>query len=402
MATCYSISVPDTGTDTSSTIRRTHKSELVGKQSLHGCMTLYESFARSIKLYLGRRCLGQRPIDTLSGSPGLFLFRSYAEIGRSVKYVASGLIKEKLINPNSDGLLTLGIYLKNSSAWIVAENACYYLSAVAVPLYDTLGADTLEFIINQTGMETIVCSSKELKMLSSIASNCPTLKSVIVTDLSVPHTVCAAMMRAVNVKTISLHDLERIGEAYPAPPRPPQANDIATICYTSGTTGKPKGALISHKNMISVMTAGLEGVILAHKEDLYLSFLPLPHIFERIVVNSLLASGAAIGFYRGDILKVVEDLIALQPTIFCAVPRLYTRIHDKFNLKITSETGIQGYLLRTALSTKLKNLRENGVTKHRVWDPLVFLKAKKALGMQNVRLMISGGAPLPVNTMEVN
>lgn len=401
MSSSYSQSIPDTGTVNSTTIRRTHKSDLIGKYSLHGSLTLYETFSRSARQFSERRCLGHRPIDTLNGSPGLFLFRSYGEIGRSVKYVASGLIKEGLITPNDDGLRTLGIFLKNSSAWVVAENACYYLSAVTVPLYDTLGPDTLEFIINQTGLTTIICSSRELKVLAKVANKCPSFQAVIITDLTIPHTMCVELMRSVNIKVISLHDLERIGEAYPSPPKPPQATDIATICYTSGTTGKPKGALISHQNMLSVMAAGLEGVIQARKEDLYLSFLPLPHIFERIVVNSLLACGAAIGFYRGDILKVVEDLQALQPTLFCAVPRLYTRIHDKFKNKVSSEKGIQGYMLRRALTTKINNLRQHGVTKHRLWDSVVFMKAKRALGLQNVRLMISGGAPLPVQTMEV-
>jgi long-chain acyl-CoA synthetase len=117
-------------------------------------------------------------------------------------------------------------------------------------------------------------------------------------------------------------------------------------------------------------------------------------------VNSLLASGAGVGFYRGDITKVVEDLAALQPTVFCAVPRLYTRIHDRIALKISEEKGISGKVLRLALSTKSKNFRENGEVKHGLWDRLVFQKIKVSLGLQNVRLIISGGAPLPAATME--
>lgn len=201
-------------------------------------MTLYESFSRSAKLNADRSCLGLRPIDTLNGAAGFFLFRTYAEIVRSVRCTASGLVKEGLILPNDDGLLTLGLYMKNCPAWIVAENACYYLNAVVVPLYDTLGADTIEFIINQTGLQTIICSSKELASLAAVAHKCPSLRAVVVTDLSMPHAACSQVMKAANVRVISLHDLERIGEAYPTNPTPPQATDIATICYTSGTTGK--------------------------------------------------------------------------------------------------------------------------------------------------------------------
>ena len=234
----YSQCVPHTGSSSSTLIRRTHKSDLIGKLSWKGSLTLYESFCKSAKQNLDRRCLGQRPVDTLNGTAGLFLFRTYAEILRSIRCTASGLVKEGLIMPNSDGLLTLGIYMKNCSAWIVAENACYYLNAVVVPLYDTLGPDTIEFIVNQTGLQTIVCSSKELASLAAVAHKCPTLRAVVVTDLSVPHTVCSQVMKAANIQVVSLHDLERIGDAYPTDPRPPQPTDIATICYTSGTTGK--------------------------------------------------------------------------------------------------------------------------------------------------------------------
>jgi long-chain acyl-CoA synthetase len=244
MTTCYSQSVPHTRTKDSTAIRRTHLAELVGKLSHRGSLTLFETFSKSAHEYADRRCLGYRPIDTLNSSPGRYLFRTYAEVSRSVRNIASGLVKEGLIFPNHDGFLVLGLYLKNSCAWVMAENACYYLNAVVIPLYDTLGADTVEYIVNQTGIQTIICSAKELSSLASVASSCPTLGAVVVADLSVPHVACVEVMKDANIKVFSLHDIERIGEAYPCPPSPPQAQDIATICYTSGTTGKVRKHLL--------------------------------------------------------------------------------------------------------------------------------------------------------------
>ena len=151
---------------------------------------------------------------------------------------------------------------------------------------------------------------------------------------------------------------------------------------------------------MTVCAAGLDSCLHVRNDDMYLSFLPLPHIFERIVVNSLLACGAAIGFYRGDPLKIIEDVIALKPTIFCAVPRLYNRIYDKINQKVASSTGLSGKMLRVAVTTKLKNLKQHKLLSHSVWDPLVFDKIKVSLGMHRVRIMLSGGAPLPLATMD--
>jgi long-subunit acyl-CoA synthetase (AMP-forming) len=205
MTTCYSQSVPHTRTKDSTAIRRTHLAELVGKLSHRGSLTLFETFSKSAQEYADRRCLGYRPIDTLNSSPGRYLFRTYAEVSRSVRNIASGLVKEGLILPNHDGFLVLGLYLKNSCAWVMAENACYYLNAVVIPLYDTLGADTVEYIVNQTGIQTIICSAKELSSLASVASSCPTLGAVVVADLSVPHVACLEVMKDANIKVFSLH-----------------------------------------------------------------------------------------------------------------------------------------------------------------------------------------------------
>lgn len=298
----------------------------------------------------------------------------------------------------------LGLFLKNCSAWVIAEQACYRQGAVTIPLYDTFGAETLEYIIQQTKLETILCSTKELALLAQVSKTCPSLKTIIVADAC--HlgaaTAATAAIRGTLLRLMMWDDVVRSGEVNAAsvPPRPPAPSDVATICYTSGTTGKPKGAIISHQNLVAVSAAGLESTMHVHDQDVYLSFLPLPHIFERIVVNSLLARGAAIGFYRGDPLKIIEDVTALKPTIFCAVPRLYNRIYDKISHKVTHQVGLSGQMLRLAVRAKLTNLRQHGQVGHSVWDGVVFDKIKASLGLQRVRLMLTGGAPMPSSTME--
>jgi long-chain acyl-CoA synthetase len=180
--------------------------------------------------------LGERPIDS-SGNAGLYLFHSYAETGITVRKFASGLAKEELLGSNDDGLKMLGIFMKNSSYWIVAEQACFYLGALTVPLYESTGKETLEFILNETALETVVCSESQLRALVNVASLCPSLKTVVVTSLALS-TEYLDLAKSANLSIVTVYDIERIGEAFPAPPRPPEPDSLATLCYTSGTTGK--------------------------------------------------------------------------------------------------------------------------------------------------------------------
>lgn len=395
----YSIEVPYSSTDTSSTIRRSYKTHLIGHSANNGSITLFEAFNRACHLYGDNECLGERAIDSL-GNASPFLFKSYAEIANEVKNFASGLKKLNLISKNDQGLDMLGIYMHNCYQWIVSEQACYYLSAITVPLYDTLGPDTIEYCTNECQLNTILCNSKGMEMILNITRKTPTLKNVIVVDFNDSKRLKAISQTHQNIKIYKYEDIIRCGEAFLSPPTPPLPSTIATLCYTSGTTGNPKGAIITHGNLLSASVAGLEGSIRATSADAYLSFLPLPHIFERLVINSLISCGCKIGFFRGNTLELIDDIKALEPSIFCAVPRLLNRIYDKIMTGARSKTGMTKSIFMNALTTKLDNLHKNGNRDHWLYDRLVFTSLKKALGFTNLRIMLSGGAPLAGHVME--
>lgn len=428
-------------------IRRSPKSEILFTKSLRGCLTLFETFRNAAKKYPNRPCLGARVVDS-QGNVGRFLFKSYNWCSRTSDELAAGMVKEGLIPASAEtlkantpnlfresgigehGARVLGIYMKNCPEWILFEYACYSIRTATVPLYHTLDLPSLKYIIEHTQLTTVVCSleHEELSNLCQLKEEggVPSLKAVILNFESlalVPPPVLSRASKA-QLKLMTIWELARIGRAYPARLVCPSGGDIATFCYTSGTTGVPKGALITHENIMSVANAALLSVFPdMGPTDTYLSFLPLPHIFERMVLSVLLSSGAAIGFSRGDPQKVVEDTAAMQPTIYCAVPRLLNKIHDKILLATVPPLGdsnnpgsnnaggkntpkeswgawMKRSMLSEALRVKTAQFRATGQTQHGLWDALLFKKLKNALGLGNVRHMLSGGAPLSVATAE--
>lgn len=134
-------------------------------------------------------------------------------------------------------------------------------------------------------------------------------------------------------------------------------------------------------------------------EDAHLSYLPLPHMFERITQASCFAYGAHIGFYQGDPLLILDDLAALRPTFFPSVPRLLNRIHDKLKAGIEEAGGVKQSLFNYAYSTKLANL-ENGQVTHPVWDRIIFNGIRARVGLDRCRMMLTGSAPIAGHVLD--
>lgn len=193
-------------------------------------------------------------------------------------------------------------------------------------------------------------------------------------------------------------DLYGIGQKklldYNAPEFKVTPDDCITFSYTSGTTGPPKGAMISHRNFVS-FTAGeaFNKDTKFSSEDVILSYLPLPHILEREFDYGILAVGGKIVFFSGDVQKLKDDLAIVKPTVFLSVPRLYSRFYDVLKAKFAELTGFTKTALDYALKAKLDNLKSSGTYTHKVYDRFFFAKTREALGGR-VRLMVSGSAPL--------
>eukprot|EP00956_Cyclotella_meneghiniana_P037965 scaffold147162_cov74-Cyclotella_meneghiniana.AAC.3 len=132
--------------------------------------------------------------------------------------------------------------------------------------------------------------------------------------------------------------------------------------------------------------------------DRHISYLPLPHIFERVVMAQMLTAGASIAFFRGDPLLLLEDIVACRPTIIPMVPRVLNKIHDKIMAGMAAKGGLTEKMFQSALRAKTLGLQEGKLT-HGLWDRILFHKIKKALGLDCLRLMVSGSAPLSPSVM---
>ena len=315
---------------------------------------------------------------------------------------------ERIINFGA-GLKKLGLELNanvslfsiNRPEWVITEHACYVQGLVSVPLYDTLGPDTIEYIINFTETSVVVCTADKVKKILDIASKLPTVKTIVVMDGDDGSFKASA--DAANIKIHAFKEIEDLGKANPVPKADINTETVATLCFTSGTTGVPKGVILSHGNILSFV-AGAEYLVSTNqtypfsKTDIHLSYLPLAHIFERIIQATISHYGGRIGFYQGDTLKLLSDAEVLKPTIFASVPRLFNKIYDRVNAGVKEKGGIAAFLFNTAYKSKASQVKY-GETKHWLWDSIVFKNVKAKLG-GNVRCMFTGSAPISKEVIE--
>lgn len=221
--------------------------------------------------------------------------------------------------------------------WIFSTEqfqAAYMRRATTVPFYETFDQETIEYIINHTELQTVVCTDELLQRLIDAKPACQHLKFVVRMDSS-PNQELKNKCKDVGIDLYTFEEVEQLGQTNPRDALLPEDDDIATFCYTSGTTGVPKAAMISHGNLGAVVNGISHAGIHLHTTDRYLSYLPLAHTLERIVTAYCLAAGACIGFYQGDVKKLVDDLQTLRPTIFVSVPRLFNRMYEGVSTSTT-------------------------------------------------------------------
>uniref|UniRef100_A0A7N6AAM8 Long-chain-fatty-acid--CoA ligase n=1 Tax=Anabas testudineus TaxID=64144 RepID=A0A7N6AAM8_ANATE len=337
--------------------------------------TLYEMFQRGLRVSNNGPCLGSRKPN----QP--YEWQSYREVADRAENIGSALLHR---GHSHTGDKFIGIFSQNRPEWTIAELACYTYSMVVVPLYDTLGTEAIAYVIDKAAISTVICDvpEKAWLILGCVSGLGRTVKTIVLmeafgNDLVTRGQECGIeiLKQLVNLKYLLV-------------------SDLALICFTSGTTGNPKGAMLSHGNVIS-NTAAFVRVTEVHcmltSHDIHISYLPLAHMFERVVQGVVLTQGARIGYFQGDIRQLMDDLKTLQPTIFPVVPRLLNRMFDKVFSQ--ANTPLKKWLLDFAFRRKESELKSGVVRRDSMWDKLIFKKVQASLG-GHVRLMITGAAPV--------
>lgn len=195
-----------------------------------------------------------------------------------------------------------------------------------------------------------------------------------------------------------MEEVERLGESFgTAILNPPSPSDIVTINFTSGTVGDPKGVVLTHRAAVAAVSAA-QCITPIDSADVGLSYLPLAHIYGRMLEQVCLMAGASIGYFHGNVLELVDDLKLLRPTMFHSVPRLFNRFGGAIRAATTEQPGVRGALSRHVVSTKLANIKEpespGATNKHMVYDRIWSRKVAAAIGLDRAKSMTSGSAPL--------
>ena len=307
---------------------------------------------------------------------------------------AAGLVARAREGLHREGLASgerIAIMLRNGVSWVMIDQSANAQGLVTVPLYVDDRPDNAAYIINDAEARLLIIEGEEQwKRLKTVSAELSGLKRILtvkpVADASEP-----------RLQTLSQWLPDSPGASTPPAGK---GDDLATIVYTSGTTGRPKGVMLSHRNMLANAQSGLADIAV-YPDDLFLSFLPLSHMFERTVGYYLnIISGACVAFVR-SVPQLAEDLKTIKPTVLMSVPRIYERFLGAINDQLAQAGALQRWVFNLAVETGWARFEyRQGRAPWRplllLWPLLERLVARKILARMGgrLRLAISGGAAL--------
>lgn len=340
-------------------------------------------------------CTLDRPAALKSKRDGAWVDIPVSQFRETVRHFSTGL-RILGVKPGD----RVAILSENRPEWAMADFAILCNASVTVPVYPTLLGWQIEYILNDCGAVAVICSTEEqLKKVLDVLPHCPHIHHIMVCDppASLPGNVVAFQQVVESGK----HEEETHGHGrFDELRGRVTSNDLATLVYTSGTTGNPKGAMLTHGNIASNVAASLTALPI-RQGLVAMSILPLSHIFERMADYCYFYRGCTIA-YAEAITKVGENLQDIHPDLFAAVPRLFEKMRERIVNTVAMEPAVKQKVFRWAVGVaserlpyrvKNKPLPLGLSMKSKIADKLVLHKILERLG-GNVKFVLSGGAPL--------
>ncbi|CAN8314421.1 unnamed protein product [Cochlearia groenlandica] len=353
--------------------------------------TAWDIFSKSVEKFPDNKMLGWRRI--VDDKVGPYIWKTYKEVYEEVMQISSAL-RALGAEPGC----RVGIYGVNCPQWIIAMEACAAHTLICVPLYDTLGSGAVDYIVDHAEINFVFVQDTKIKGLLEPDCKCAQRLKAIVSFTSVSKE---DSLRAseIGVKTYSWLDFLQMGREKPEETNPPKPFNVCTIMYTSGTSGDPKGVVLTHE-AVATYVVGMDIFMdqfddkMTH-EDVYLSFLPLAHILDRMNEEYFFRKGASVGYYHGDLNVLRDDIQELRPTYIAGVPRVFERIHEGIQKAIQELNPRRRFIFNALYKHKLSWLNR-GYSHSKaspIADFIAFRKIRDKLGGR-IRLLVSGGAPL--------
>lgn len=305
----------------------------------------------------------------------------------------------ELFNKLSRGLLRLGVNAndkialissRNRTEWNICDMGIMQVGAHGVPIYPTISSQEYEYILNHSGSVFCFVSDQEVfDKVMNIKDKVPTLKEVYTFD-EIPNSKNWKTVLEMGEDASNQEEVEARKNAI-------LENDLATLIYTSGTTGKPKGVMLSHKNIVSNAIYSAERLPIEIGKSSALSFLPVSHVYERMLLYMYQLCGLEI-YFAESIEAISDNLKEVKPEVMTAVPRLLEKVYDRIYSKGLELSGIKKALFFWAVNLGLKY---EPYGKNGSWyefqlkfaNKLIFSKWREALG-GNLKAIASGSAPL--------
>jgi long-chain acyl-CoA synthetase len=349
--------------------------------------TLCELFYRSVDTY-------RKPEHVKYKRDGAWRSISSDEYRRAVEELSLGL-RALGVEPGD----RVAIVSENRPEWGIADFASLAAGAVDAPVYATLTAPQVLYILKDSQAKVaFVSTPAQAAKLAEVRAQAPALRHVIRMDEEpIPDTLSFEEVRAKGREALAREpDAVRQRAAAVRP------EDLATLIYTSGTTGDPKGVMLLHSNLVSNVIASLAAFRGVGPEDTHLSFLPLCHVFERMGGHYLMFHVGATIAYAEGVDKVPANMLEVRPTIMLSVPRLYEKMYARVQEKVAGDPPARQRVFRWAISVGRAYFKHRVDRsspplllrlQHKLADALVFAKIRQRTGGR-LRLFVSGGAPL--------